>query len=289
MNVGSPGDLLEKIRRVAQTEHAMAEAYRMVLAPRALSPDQVAFHKQHEETCKKRAAEEAKETEVLRSFFANMRADPYQLDNLPLLAPDKVDGRLYNLWKILKSIQRHESDVIPRVTPLTPFFGPDLAEAVGRALMCFWRPRTPWIRSARPPGKQNLMRDFDSMGITGISLEAEQTKWWTIHLTAEDAALAARYATLNFLGFPRWLDALASSHPDAIAEVLAAEIDAELGSAEDGPRNTLDNLASASEVIRRLVTRYLFAKLKDEIEPPVHASGIAHSDFHARRSPDTLS
>ena len=76
------------------------------------------------------------------------------------------------------------------------------------------------LDSEREPGKRNVVYSVDCMGLIGVSLLAKGDPQWANSLTADQAMLAAQYATLEINGFPSWLSSLAQIWPHQVGEVL---------------------------------------------------------------------
>ena len=155
----------------------------------------------------------------------DLRANPAQLRQLRAPTSEHVDGRLYDLWQLLRStLGDINCYAIDDVTALEPVLGSDLTAAFRDALIGFWRQWRPQLVSERAPEKRNTIRMADCMGIAAVSVEAKATRDWPSILTSSDAILAAQYATLELNGFPNWFGALAAAWPREVAGVLVSEV-----------------------------------------------------------------
>jgi hypothetical protein len=108
------------------------------------------------------------------------------------------------------------------------------------------------------------------MGIAGVSLETRTRPYWAERLSSDEAALAARYATLEINGFPSWFAELAVTKPIEVRSVLFGEVAAELSDPE--PRNryeVLEDLSRAGDSIVELMAPALFEELerRDDLAP----------------------
>ena len=124
-----------------------------------------------------------------------------------------ADSKIYHLWQLLSNASGNIRYALDTVSPLEPMIGAAAAAAFERGLVAHWRAWTPWVRSLRADEELNQVRNLDSMGIVGITLEAKSRPYWARNLCDDDARRAAQYATLELADFPAWLSDLAREKP----------------------------------------------------------------------------
>jgi hypothetical protein len=144
-----------------------------------------------------------------------------------MFAEAKAENTIWNLWRAMSRSGEDSHESGWRRAVIEQFFGKPAADRLRLALMAFWRRERPSLRSERPVEDRNTYLTLWQLGLAGLAAEAEDPTWAT-KLTAAEARLALRYAPLELSGFPAWLDPLAAAHPDAVDEVLGAELRAEL-------------------------------------------------------------
>src|SRR5262249_18600706 len=103
-------------------------------------------------------------------FVNRMRADPAQLRQLQPPTERGVDGRLFDLWQLLRSASRgHARYAIYNVAALEPVVGAEVASAVRDGLVAHWRQWSPIRKSERAIDQLNSIRSLDVMGLVGVS------------------------------------------------------------------------------------------------------------------------
>jgi hypothetical protein len=223
----------------------------------------VQSEKRHEEMQRRNAVERAAQDKSWVDFAAKLRADPTMMRKLRPTTPQGVDGKLFDLWNLLRQVadtdHRH---AIESVEPLKPMIGVEATEGFRVGLIAHWRAWSPWLRSTRKNEELNEIRSLDSMGIAGITLEAIGSSGWAAGLSDDDVRRAAGYATLELNGFPSWMTDLARARPNVVRAVLSNEIEAELGPA-DGPQfGILLDLARGDAAVAELMAPFVLAELE---------------------------
>jgi hypothetical protein len=143
-------------------------------------------------------------------------------------------------------------------------FGREIADHLRMTLKRMWRKDKPTLRSERPPEKKNTFLVRWQLGLAAIYAEAEDPQWAT-KLTGDEARLAARYAPIEFNGFPSWLDALVTAHSKAVDDVLGEELSLSLREPLDD-RNAaifLQNVRHASPRVTALFIPHIKAWLDE--------------------------
>lgn len=143
------------------------------------------------------------------------------------LAPGRRDNTLWNLWTALSRRSKGDEEGRWDRAFLEQTFGADVADALRRCLMTYWRGMRPTLRLEREANQRNTYLVIWSIGLMGIYAEAEETGW-AKKLSADEAELAVRYALLEINGLPEWLSALADAHGAVVERILGAELEDEL-------------------------------------------------------------
>jgi hypothetical protein len=210
-----------------------------------------------------------------RTSWPSFAQDPGVLTRQPSRTGDRVDGHLFDLWRLLTSINEgHNHYAIDNLRPLEPILGERLAAAFRQALTAFWRHWEPTLPSARLPHQRNSMSDIDCMGIAGVSVEAAQTPTWPTALSSANARRAAQYAVLEINGFPSWLVLLARKFPAEVRAVLMGEMEADIQNTAPGPRaGPLEYAARALPEILQCLASPLFDLLAARDDFPLPTLG----------------
>lgn len=254
-----------RIAAVAASDSDMQAAYSEWFAPRVKSAEEI---KSEEELAKSEGASERAQAEREQAwidFIAQMRADPVQLQQLMPSGPNAVDGRIYNLWQLLRQAVRGGSGyTIDTVAPIAEIAGQEVAAAFSDGLAEVWRSWKPTLRSERSPKEPNQISKIDCMCIAGVSIEAASRPNWAATLTKEQAVRAAEFATLEINGFPEWIGALAAAWPAAVEQVLGKEARCDLDNLTPGIYcQTLEYISRGPESLPRLMSLALWRELQN--------------------------
>ena len=268
---GEPTDLLARIERVAQPDRVLLGDYRAWITPRTMSAEEAAQEQHWKEISERNSADRAAREASWLEFAERLRKDPDELRHLRPPTAEGVDARLFHLWQLLSAdIDSRYS--IDSVAPLEPMFGAEVAALIKDALIAHWRLWRPRLKSQRKGAQLNQVSMIDIMGVTGISLEAGANPKWADALSADEAILAAEYATLEINGYPTWLLGLAQAKPAQVREVLLREVAAELDDPEPKPRyDNLEDIARTDAPIAGLMAPTFLSELKQRINIPNQA------------------
>jgi hypothetical protein len=135
----------------------------------------------------------------------------------------RADNTAWNLWQAMERSGSESRASGWNRRFIEQQFGRDVANRLRVALQRIWRKFKPTLRSERPADKKGTFLVKWQLGLAAIYAEAEDDQWAT-KLTAEEARLATRYVPIELSGFPSWLEALATAHPEAVDAVLGAEL-----------------------------------------------------------------
>lgn len=269
----SAGDsAVERLRAIATMRPEVGAVLTEWVSPRKPSSEERASQRRLARLHERNSIQQAQNELSWISFTQKIRLNPEQLREIPPPTPTSMDARLYHLWHLLRTIGRNQNRYgFHSVQALAPVIGREALDPLRDAFIRFWRHWTPTLRNARPAGQRNVIANFDSIGLAGVSLEAAASPQWSQDLTESEASRAAGYATLELNGFPDWLTPLAARWPNAVREVLVSELAAELEAAAPTPEiDVLQDLRHAGVELQRLVAPYLYDLLKRRPHFPFH-------------------
>jgi hypothetical protein len=109
---------------------------------------------------------------------------------------------------------------------LIPEYGEDVAQFYRGATVTFWRDYVPKLRSEGAPDNETPTAVI--IGLTGLEIEAHETKDWPKNLSSAEVELACKYAAHELNGFPTWFPKLFETYSKIVSDFLMREIRYEL-------------------------------------------------------------
>lgn len=109
---------------------------------------------------------------------------------------------------------------------LIPEYGEEVARFYRDGTVSFWRNHEPKLRSEG--AWLNKTTYSIIIGLTGLEIEAHETKDWPKNLRAAEVELACRYASFELNGFPTWFPKLFEAYSKIVSDFLMQEIRYEL-------------------------------------------------------------
>lgn len=109
---------------------------------------------------------------------------------------------------------------------LIPEYGEEVARFYRDGTVSFWRSHEPKLRSEGAPLNQTTLAVI--IGLTGLEIEAYETKDWPKNLCAAEVELACEYASFELNGFPAWFPKLFKTYPEIVGNFLMREVRYEL-------------------------------------------------------------
>lgn len=177
--------------------------------------------------------------------------------------PEEEFHTISNIGKWLQAGSSHSSYCNWDQTALDDAFGVEVAAMVKAAFRRFWRRTWPILRTARPAEERNSTPYIWIWALSGVCAESEEPGW-AARLSPSEACLAFGLATIELNGLAPYAEDLARSHPQAVRDVLAWELDQELRqSSLDLRPPLLQNLTSQSGVIPALMAPTLLVAVRD--------------------------
>jgi hypothetical protein len=228
---GKPTDWLQNLRGavandpelelfLASMEHPVETE-----AKRRMREDQISREENRERQKQER---QFKRTE----WIARLRANPDIVRHPPGLERDHLSNDQSLLLSEIKDdggrISRGEAGANWR--SLIEDFGEEVAKAFRDAAIAFWRVYDPGLRSEGA--------DTDSIpyalayAMTGLSIEANETKTFPEQLSEAEVEQALRYLTKELNGFPNWLPNFYKAHPQQTMAAVRRELDWELANSK---------------------------------------------------------
>jgi hypothetical protein len=215
-------DALDAIRQAVSDSTALSDQLNSIVE--ASKPSAQFLQMQDEQ--RKRQERQAKKRADEKAAWAQLRRELAEQPALAL-APGRSGDTIWNLWLVLRRLDRNGHEGRWDRAFLTAHFGGDVTDRLRYALMAYWRSMRPTVRCERRLGEENTYPVVWSIGLMGIYAEAEDPVWAT-KLSSAEAELAARYALLELNGLPSWLSNLGKAHPKEVEAVLGNEVVDEL-------------------------------------------------------------
>jgi hypothetical protein len=250
-DAGRTDDLRARIAVVVGQDATMSTTFDSWITPRSKPAEMVESENRLAELQRRNALEKAAHDKSWIDFAAEFRNDPTKMADIRPTTDKGADSKIYHLWHLLSNASGNIRYALDTVAPL---IGAAATAAFERGLVAHWRAWTPWMRSLRADEQLNQVRNLDSMGIVGITLEAKSRPYWARNLSDDDARRAAQYATLELADFPAWLSDLAREKPAIVRDTLATEMKADLRRPGDGPTfGVLESIARSDAPVVELL------------------------------------
>lgn len=261
---GEPAELRATIEDLAREDALVAEVVSAWTVRPAPTPAEKKLERRIATADRKNAIARAKADQSWKDFAQAMRADPDQLSRIGPPVEAGIDSRLYHFWVLLNSIGENRNRyAISDLTPLVPMFGTQVVDGLRGAFIRYWRHWTPIMSHERPPGQRNQVRHLDLIGLVGVTQEAALDPSWATKLTDAEAGLAAKYATLELNGYPKWFPELAREKPAPVRDVLSECLREELlGTTNDHPEELYD-IAAAGAPLAQLAAGDVFDAVRE--------------------------
>lgn len=144
-------------------------------------------------------------------------------------------------------------------------FGSKVANSLRAGLILSWRLYRPSLRSEKD--EKNGTPISVTIGLSGLEIEARETKGWPENLSNDEIELACRYAFKELNGFPSWFPKLFLKNPVLVKKILLKEIDWELENSQSDREThyVLDKLRWSGQTLWEDVASDLLERL--QIEP----------------------
>ena len=105
-------------------------------------------------------------------------------------------------------------------------YGEEVARFYRDGTVSFWRNHEPKLLSEGAPLNKTTYAVI--IGLTGLEIEAHETKDWPKNLSAAEVELACKYASSELNGFPTWFPKLFETHSKTVCDFLMREVRYEL-------------------------------------------------------------
>ncbi|MFT0171489.1 hypothetical protein ACLKMY_21175 [Paraburkholderia mimosarum] len=261
---GERSEVLARIKGTAATCVAMQAEVNRCLKPVTVSPE-------YEEQARRRnesmaAIEQRREHEISEkvAFVESLRSEPDPVRTLLSTTPGAISDAMRQLWNLLREANRGCSRLAAEsVEPLAEIAGKKVANAFVDVARQLWREYPPEPKSARAPAQRSLIWTMDGLGPSAIGIEAASDPAWANQLSSEEATRATEYATLEINALPPWIADLANKWPQAVQNVLMAEVRFELNIATEGTQQLLlARIASGPEPLLAVIALPIWSEVE---------------------------
>lgn len=183
---------------------------------------------------------------------------------------ERVLGTIANMFKWLNGHQASSSSYcVWNYRSVVSVFGHTVADMTKEAFKMQWRNVRPQLWTERLDSERNTTPYTWIYGLCGLMAESE-SPGWAASLSADDARLAARYATVEMNRFAPFLKELAVYRPAEVEQELGDAVVAELVQAgECSYLSALQNLTHSDLELKRLMSPRLESFLVQQKSFPV--------------------
>lgn len=262
----------ETLKRTVAAEPALAARLAIYLRPPAKGRQS---WKRSEARWKRRIeAQRRKEAQDREDWRIHVRAHVAELRDYGLSKPGSI-SRLQ--WYVHERVREKEEQsgrwASGNWRSLIEEFGEEAARAYRDSVVRFWRLYEPRLRSEGAPTNKTPFPII--FGLTGLQIEANETRGWPEGLSQAEVELACRYASHELNGFPLWFPTLFAAHPSIVGDFLLNEIRYELSieKADVDGHYILDDVSWSGEWAWNDLAPAVCAMLKKE---PKNLSNLAH-------------
>ena len=222
-----PREWREQLKKLATVNDELSERLGNYLRPPAQSQEERRW-KQQEAEWKRRDEANRKRQEKHHADWKRYLNE--KLDEIRAALHDKP-GTITNPLLYLFEQARDRKHTSSRWTEynwktLTPQYGEEVARFYRNSTVSFWRHHEPKLRSEGAP--LNKTTHAVIFGLTGLEIEANETKDWPKNLSAAEVERACKYASFELNGFPTWFPKLFETHPRIVCDFLMQEVRYEL-------------------------------------------------------------
>lgn len=185
---------------------------------------------------------------------------------------EKAGNTAWNFWHAMSRAGSRGRESGWNRKFIEQFLGKVVADRLRKTLMNEWRKYLPTLTSERPDDAKGTYLVVWQLGLAGIYAESEDPRWAT-KLTANEARLAARYATIELNSLPGWMETLVKAHAVEVEEILGAELETELSEKTENNFHSmlLQNISHSSEAVIALFLPRVRSWLKNRPIPPAGA------------------
>lgn len=217
----------DQLKRVVAGNDELSERLGTYLSPPAQSKDDRRW-KQQEATWRRRAEAAQKKKERYHAGWKKHLNDNLEKARAALR---EKPGIITNPLLYLFDRTRDKESPTGRWTEynwkmLISEYGEDVARFYRDSTVSFWRNHEPQLRSEGAPLNQTPYAVI--IGLTGLEIEAHETKDWLKNLSITEVERACRYASYELNGFPTWFPKFFEAHPTVVCDFLMQEIGYEL-------------------------------------------------------------
>jgi len=174
--------------------------------------------------------------------------------------PDEAFGEeraydtAWNLWQAMERVGANSRSEGWNRRFIEGHFGKETADRLRATLAPIWRKDPPTLPRERKPEERRSTYVRWQLGLAALAAESEAPDWAS-KLSMEEAEAAARHIPLELNGFPAWMEALVSAHPDAVDRTIGRELTFRLEKPACSPHwfsSTLQNIAHATPAVAGL-------------------------------------
>ena len=224
-----PDDWLRKLEQAVKGNATLTDRLNALLNPMKSRSD-IEWEERELRRRENRRKEEVERNRNRAEWVERLRETPDVVRHPPGLNPgDFSRDQYWLLVEIERTGPRTSLGEGSNWRELIPEFGEDVARAYREAAIAHWRHFTPGLRSE---GHDTSSIPYSmNFAMAGLEIEASEVDGFPANLTEPEMLHALRYLVWELNGFPRWLEKMHRTHPDAVLKAVWNELRWELESA----------------------------------------------------------
>lgn len=276
-----------QLKKAVGENHPLKARLAELMKPQKKSDEIKQLERENAKWSRRAAARSETEAKVRMEAPGQLEAQLDTLRNPGFDDPSAVSQSQYYLYNRMRELEKDDSKWAScKWRALEQEFGIKTPKAFRDGMVRFWRGHVPKLVSGGAP--LNNISLADIFGLSGLTIESDETPELFLTLLPAEASVAFRYAMSELNGFPHWFPALSGAHLDLVKRMVLNEISYELKVDQEN--------ASSQYVISDLsrVADWLWDAIAPDVvrllrtQPPKSINRLVHllDIVHASKLPD---
>jgi hypothetical protein len=263
----------ENLRALVSGSAVLLEDLDGHLAP---PPPENEEHLRWQREAKARQKEQDQQTVTDKASWVKFKKD---IQDDPSLLSDPTNltswqAGIHRLWDLTRWLNArtsgHEEAAARQWRLLEEGFGREVAESYRDGMQTAWRNIEP-ERPRRKPDGGITVKYLTVLAFAGVGIEAAEDADWVNQLSDDEATRAARHGCESNQGYPEWIDALVSAHPQTVLPILQKEITLQWSAPVNGRSDFLYRYGTPAVSLQQPIQAMLLERLLKTEAPYIAA------------------
>jgi len=205
-------------------------------------------------------------------FKKDIQSDPSLLSDPKNLT--SWQAGIHRLWDLTRWLHArtagNEEAAARQWRLLEEGFGREVAEAYRDGMRTAWRNIDP-ERPKRTPNGGITVKYLTVIAFAGVGVEAAEDIDWVKRLPDGEAERAARHGCESDQGYPEWIDALMSAHPQIVLPIVQQEITLQWSAPDNGRSDFLYRYGAPAASLQQPIQAILLERFLKMEAPSIAA------------------